>query len=211
MKLEGLTINFLGDSITQGHGTTAPEMTFHQIIKEKYAMANAYNYGIGGTRIARQTEPSKDCLVWDLDFVLRAEIMDKNADAIVVFGGTNDYGHGDAQFGTEDSEDIYTFCGAVNALITKLTHDFPNAKIIFMTPLHRANETVPKTQNGKILSDYVDAIQSICAKRSIAVIDLFQINPIDPSDAELMPDGLHPSDRGHEVMAQVIAEELLKL
>lgn len=211
MELKGLTINFLGDSITEGHGTTAPEKVFHQIIKEKYNMKHAYNYGVGGTRIARQVVPTKASTRWDLTFELRSDIMDRNADAVVVFGGTNDFGHGDAPFGTLDSEDIYTFCGAVNSLINKLTRDFPNSKIIFMTPIHRITETQPSNPDSKILEDYVNAILAICEKHGITVIDLFKINPLDPADTELVPDGLHPSDKGHSIMAQVIAEELLKI
>lgn len=211
MELKGLTINFLGDSITEGHGTTAEEKVFHQRIKEEYNLKYAYNYGIGGTRIARQVVPTKEKTRYDLTFELRADIMDKTADAVVVFGGTNDYGHGDAPFGTLDSEDTYTFCGAVNSLISKLLKDFPNAKIVFMTPIHRLNETQPSYPDSKTLEDYVNAIVSICEQRGIAVIDLFRINPLDPADAELVPDGLHPSDAGHSIMARVIAEELLKL
>jgi len=211
MELKGLTINFLGDSITEGHGTTDPEKAFHQIIKEKYGLEFAYNYGIGGTRIARQLVPTRDRTKHDLYFELRAEIMDRNADAVVVFGGTNDYGHGDAPFGETESEDIYTFCGAVNSLIGKLEREFPKAEIIFMTPLHRLNETQPTQPDGKILEDYVNAIREICKKRNIPVIDLFEINPLDPRDAELVPDGLHPSDEGHKIMAEVIAEERLKI
>ncbi len=211
MKLKGLTINFLGDSITEGYGTTAPEKAFHQIIKEKYCMNHAYNYGVGGTRIARQIIPTKEDTRWDLTFELRSDAMDRNADAIVVFGGTNDFGHGDAPFGTLDSEDICTFCGAVNSLINKLTRDFPKAKIIFMTPIHRINETQPSEPDSKILLDYANAILEICEKRGISVIDLFKINPLDPTDIVLLPDGLHPSDKGHSVLAQTIAEELVKI
>lgn len=211
MRLKGSVINFLGDSITEGHGTTAPEMTFHQIIKEKYEMKHAYNHGIGGTRIARQLTPSKEKPRHDLFFELRAESMDRNADAVVVFGGTNDYGHGDAPFGELDSEDTYTFCGAVNSLINKLLRDFPKAKIIFMTPLHRLNETIPLEPQKKTLEDYVNAIRAICKNREIAIIDLFEINPLDPRDKELVPDGLHPSDKGHSIMAEVIANELIKI
>jgi len=211
MKLEGLTINFLGDSITEGVGTTGPDKLFHHIIKEKCNMNFAYNYGVSGTRIARQTVPTKENTKWDLTFELRAEIMDRSADAVVVFGGTNDYGHGDAPFGTFDSEDIYTFCGAVNSLVNKLKKDFPGKRIIFMTPLHRLNELDPSKPDGKVLSDYVDAILKICKKHNVDVIDLFKINPLDPKDSALVPDGLHPSDKGHAVMAQVIAEELIKL
>ena len=211
MKLEGLTINFLGDSITEGCGTTGPDKVFHQLIKEKYNMKHAYNYGVGGTRIARQVIPEKVNTRWDLNFELRADIMDRNADAVVVFGGTNDYGHGDAPFGTIDSADAYTFCGALNSLINKLKKDFPNKKIIFMTPIHRLEQTNPSQPDSKILSDYADAIVTICKKHNVDVIDLFKINPLDPADEELVPDGLHPSDKGHAVMAQVIAEELIKL
>lgn len=211
MELQNLIINFLGDSITEGHGTSAQDKVFHQIIKETYNMKHAYNYGLGGTRIARQIVPSKISTKHDLTFELRSETMDPKADAIVVFGGTNDYGHGDAPFGTPDSEDIYTFCGAVNSLIKTLKQNFPQAKLIFMTPIHRAGETQPSMPDSKTLEDYVNAILTICKHHKVPVIDLFKINPLDPTDKELVPDGLHPSDKGHAIMAQVIAEELLKL
>ena len=210
MKLEGLTVNFLGDSITEGTGTTAPDRVFHQLIKEKYKLTHAYNYGIGGTRIARQTVPTRENTKFDLTFEIRAEIMDKKADVVVVFGGTNDYGHGDAAFGERDSENIYTFTGAVNSLIKKLKRDFPNAKLVFMTPLHRKGENIPRAA-AKCLSDYANAIKEICSGYGIPVIDLFDINPINPDDELLMPDGLHPSDLGHEVLAKVVGEALANL
>ncbi len=211
MKLEGARINFLGDSITEGVGTTAPDKVYHQLIKEKFGMECAYNYGVSGTRIARQSKPTVDALMFDLAFGIRAEVMCRDVDAVVVFGGTNDYGHGDAHFGEIDSEDEWTFCGAVNALISKLKRDFPDAEIVFMTPLHRHDETIPTNPDFKILSDYADAMREICGKRGVKVIDLFEINPIDPKDAELEPDGLHPSDKGHVVLAEVVARELAKL
>ena len=211
MDLNGLTVNFLGDSITEGYGVIEPGNVYHQIIKEKYNLKQVYNYGISGTRIARQTVPSADCPRNDLYFELRSEIMQPSADVIVVFGGTNDYAHGDAAFGTQDSEDVYTFCGAVNSLINKLRRDFPKAKIIFMTPLHRTFETNLSDPDSKILEDYAKAISEICNKRNIDVIDLFKINPLDPEDKELVPDGLHPNDKGHSIMADVIGKELLKI
>ena len=83
MKLEGMTINFLGDSITQGVGTTSPEKLFHQLIKKKYNLNFAYNYGLSGTRIARQVVPTKISTTHDLTFELRAEIMERNVDAVI--------------------------------------------------------------------------------------------------------------------------------
>lgn len=212
MVLEGKIVSFLGDSITEGSGTTGPDKCFHQIIKEQYGLKMAYNYGIGGTRIARQTVPS-ECTKYDLTFELRSETMDKNADVIVVFGGTNDYGHGDAYIGNpdSDSEDIYTFCGAINSLITSLETNFPKAKIVYMTPLQRRSGVNPQMPEGKVLTDYVEAMRKVFDKRRVTYIDLYKINPIDVNDLVLIPDGLHPSDEGHKVLAKVVAHELLKI
>ena len=211
MKLEGMRINFLGDSITEGSGTTAPEKTFHQRMKEKYNLKAAYNYGVGGTRIARQSVASKEFTLWDYTFEMRSEIMERDVDAVVVFGGTNDFGHGDAKFGTIDSNDVYTYCGAVNSLITKLEKNFPDAEIVFMTPISRVTENEPSLPDGKILSDYVQAMRDICKMRNVKLIDLYAIKPLNPFDEALVPDGLHPNDSGHEIMSDVIAKELMKL
>ncbi len=69
------------------------------------------NCGIVGTRIARQkTPPAKSYT--DRDFCSRVEEMDNDADIIIVFGGTNDFGNGDAPFGEMSDRTPYTFYGA---------------------------------------------------------------------------------------------------
>ena len=98
MNLQGKKINFLGDSITFGYGLGNSCDRFADLIAQRYG-AISRNYGISGTRIARQTTPSDDPS-HDLDFPSRVAEMDPDADIVVVFGGTNDYGHGDAPLGT---------------------------------------------------------------------------------------------------------------
>ena len=211
MKLEGMSICFLGDSITQGVGCSANSKTFHQLIAKEYRLKRAYNYGISGTRIAPQKKPTCDCLMQDLNFCLRAQAMDRQADAVVVFGGTNDYGHGDALLGTVENHDPETFCGAVHHLIDILQGIYTGKKIVFILPLHRRDERNPETPEGKILQDYVEPLRAICVERKVDIIDLFTINPLDPNDRDLVPDGLHPNDKGHEILAKVIGEALTKL
>jgi len=213
MKLKGAKINFLGDSITDIFNATAPDKVYHQVIKKNYGLAGAYNYGVSGTRIARQTNPTTDSPKFDLNFELRAQTMCRDVDAVVVFGGTNDYGHGDSKFGTIDSadEDAYTFCGAVNSLITALRRDFPNAELVFMTPLHRLGEEEPRRPGGKPLAEYAHALRVICARRGVKVIDLFAMNPLDAANPDLIPDGVHPSDAGHAILAHTVGEALLAL
>ena len=91
MKLEGLTVNFLGDSITEGTGViNVAENRYDNRLKRMYNLGATNNYGIGGTRLAHQEKPS-DKPRYDLCFCGRAYNMDPSADLIVVYGGVNDY------------------------------------------------------------------------------------------------------------------------
>jgi hypothetical protein len=56
MKLEGKKINFLGDSITQAHALENIEDSYWNVLKKECGLAEARGYGLGGTRIARQSE-----------------------------------------------------------------------------------------------------------------------------------------------------------
>ena len=48
MELKGTKINFLGDSITEGAGTSSHDKMFTMLIEREYG-AICQNYGIGGT------------------------------------------------------------------------------------------------------------------------------------------------------------------
>ena len=211
MELKGKKINFLGDSITEGVGCTDATKTYHQLMKEKYGLSDARNYGIGGTRLAKQVKPSENAR-HDLDFPMRAAEMDKDADAIVIFGGTNDFGHGDAPIGTPSDRTPETFYGALHYLYTYLMTEYPSANIFVCTPLHRQTENNPDMK-GKILSDYADMIKEVARYYSLPVIDLFAnygVQPsIQPQREKFMPDGLHPNDNGHILLCERIANFIL--
>ena len=211
MELENKKINFLGDSITQGCCATSPELGFVDVMKEKYALAAARNYGIGGTRIARQRIPSEEPL-FDLYFASRVAQMDADADIIIVFGGTNDHGHGDAPFGNDGDRTVDSFCGACHVLYQKLLEKYPLAKIVVLTPLHRAEEG---RGDGLWLKDYVNQIKKTAAKYDLPVLDLYETSAIRadiPEIAEkLTTDGLHPNDEGHAILAEEIGEFLKTL
>lgn len=212
MKLEDISANFLGDSITQGSGTTGSDKTFHALIAKKYGMKAARNYGIGGTRIAKQTVPSENP-VHDKYYGGRFQEMDDDAQLIVVFGGTNDYGHGDALIGEFDDRTPDTFYGACHYLMGGLINKYPDAKIVVMTPLHRTGERV---SNGRAtLEEYVNVIKEVAAYYSLPVLDLWSVSGIQPEveiiKTKYCPDGLHPNDAGHEKLAEVIGNYLLAL
>ena len=208
MQLNGLKINFLGDSITEGVGVSDRENLRYTAVFEKLSGATVRTYGIGGTRIARKNTPSANPR-HDLVFLDRVADMDPDADIVVVFGGTNDFGHGDAAFGSFVARDEYTFYGALHSLVIRLKKQFPKADIVFMTPLHRATENNPNPTTGKVLSDYVRAIREVTEYYSIPTLDLYSMSGIQPCLPDgldgMTTDGLHPNDRG----AARIAERLL--
>ncbi len=208
MNIKGLKINVLGDSITEGVGVSDRETKRYTAVFEAKSGATVRTYGIGGTRIARQHKPSEKPR-HDLVFLDRVEGMDADADIIVVFGGTNDFGHGDAAFGCFEDRDEYTFYGAMHSLVLRILRRYPDAEIVFMTPLHRRTESVPKADSGKVLADYVRAIKEVTEYYGIPTLDLYSTSGIQPALPDGMDtmtvDGLHPNDRG----AERIADRLL--
>ena len=218
MELKGKKINFLGDSITEGAGTTYPAWCYVEVMKRLYGLAEARNYGIGGTRIAHQQSPSAKAR-FDLCFCGRAYDMDTSADMVVVFGGTNDYGHGDAAMGVMTDRTDDTFYGALHNLIIALLQKYPNAQLVFMTPLHRDKENEYYNYFGVrcagSLEDYVNVIQEVAAYYGIPVLDLYRGSGLQPAVPELkeryMPDGLHPCDAGHERIYSLLKGFLEKL
>ena len=215
MELKGKTINFLGDSITQGIGVSIPNAVFHSVLKEKYGLKEARNYGEGGTRIARQGEITS--LIRDRDFILRANNME-NADMVVVFGGTNDFGTGQAALGTSNDKTMYTFYGAVKVLIDTLKKHFKH--VVFITPLHRLTEDGKGAwkPDGVVqypLCEYVKAVKEVCNRNSIPVLDLFYDDELLGNDPEwcreYMPDGVHPNDKCHKIIAEKLGTFLENL
>ena len=206
MDISNKKVHFLGDSITEGCGANAYENCYVARFQSAYPDAEITNYGIGGTRLAKQTKPSAETR-WDLDFNMRADEMSENADLVVVFGGTNDYGHGDAPFGAWGDKTADTFCGAVYALYEKLANKYPLAKFLVLTPLHRLGENNADAK-GKVLKDYVDVIRQTAEYFSYPVLDLYAVSGINPSvakmQATMMCDGLHPSDNGHQRLFEII-------
>ncbi len=218
MKLKHLTINFIGDSITEGCCTDDLSNRFtNRIAMSTGAVCN--NYGIAGTRIARQTQPSDDPRM-DQDLCARVADMDPSADVVVVFAGTNDFGHGDAPFGKPDDQTVYSFCGALHVLFGSLQAQFPHAIIAVLTPMHRLGEENVHGEGHKLLPscplrDYVEQIKKTAVQYHLPLLDLYADERLNPNHEsirqEYIPDGLHPNDAGHAYLTEKIIAFLEQL
>ena len=215
MELLGKKINFLGDSITEGHGTSDWQTKpYHQLLKANVGLKEARNYGKGGTKIARLPVITDN--PFDQDFNLRAEKMNhEDADAVVVFGGTNDYGHATIPLGAFEDRDVHTFYGGMHTLCLYLIKNYVGKPIIFMTPLHRLHEGKFENEISNPLQLFVNAIREVCEFYSIPVLDLYKEGGM-PGNIwawceRYMPDGLHPNDAGHELIAHKLQKFLENL
>ena len=216
MDLKNKTAIFLGDSITEGVGTSCEENIYFNILKKRYALKEVIGYGVGGTRFAMQKEPSSNP-VYDQCFSMRAEGMVDQADIVVIFGGTNDYGHGDALLGKFSDETPFTFYGACHELFKKLIQKYSDSLIVVATPLHRVDENNLRGEGNKTidvapLSVYVDIIKEVARYYSLPVCDLYATSGLQPNvpiiKEKYIPDGIHPNDNGNQIIAERLGEFL---
>ena len=208
-----MKILFLGDSITEGAGASAPENNYVNKVGQKLN-CEVVNYGVGGTRIGRQKAVNGKT-IWNYDFRLRLEIMQDEADRVFVFGGTNDFGHGALHLGEVESRGEDTFCGSFRLLIDALCEKYCKEKLCFIIPMHRFEETAQKCKGengdelGAALPEYVDAMRKILSEYEIEFIDLYENGipkPLVKTGDGYTVDGLHPNDKGHELIADIICE-----
>ena len=212
-----MNILFLGDSITEGAGASAPSKKYTELVGAKLG-CRVVNYGIGGTRIGRQKHTSERTL-YDIDFRARVPLMESEADLVFIFGGTNDYDHGTLHLGAPDRFSEDTFCTQLHLLIESLIEKYGKDKLCFVLPLRRFSEepTACKgdsaNERGASLFEYVEAMRSIISRYGIDFIDLYKNGfpkPTVNTGDDYTTDGLHPNDRGHEIVANSVCEYILK-
>ena len=197
--LKKLKCGVLGDSITYGAFVNHETESYPALLKADFK--EVINYGISSTLIAKNDNyPNAMCE--------RYVNMADDLDVIIVMGGTNDFAVGSSvadSFGEPNSTDIYTFYGALNALMSGLVEKYIGKEIFFCTPIHISydgynSDTVKP--NGKTLKDYRNAIIERCAYYSIPCIDTFAMSGMDIAHNTTVKnhfttDGCHPNAKGH--------------
>ena len=201
-------LNVLGDSITeQRHYTDALAALGYTI----------NNYGISGTTISTVRQSNY--------FKSRVAEMTDTCDAVIVFGGINDWVLG-APLGTKfETTDESKFYPALNELFLALRNKYVDKPIFVCTPLHsqfvlqgydskleysESNNQITANAygNGDILSKYVQAIKDVAQLYSIQVIDTYSESGmaalIPSNNTAYYKDGLHPNAAGGVLVAKCI-------
>ncbi|WMC93131.1 SGNH/GDSL hydrolase family protein [Kineothrix sp. MB12-C1] len=202
----------LGDSITAGSNLNNLEeyqkYSYPSVLKNILNAQEVYNLGIGGSSYGRY---------WDEAFVDRYKEIPEDSDIILVMGGTNDgFAASAKELGSIEERKPRTFYGDVDGLMRGLKKNYPNAKIIFATPLPNILHDYLMQQRDYLLPQraFVNAIKELAAEYEIDVIDLYNSNMLDTHDAQVistyMPDGVHGNPAGYQILAEHFAAEIIR-
>ena len=211
----GKSIAIIGDSFTDAAFQTQ-YTKYYEYIKKILGIDTVLNYGQAGTCIAKKDSNTTN------SFINRYSTVDKNADIVLVFGGTNDYGK-NIPLGTLDSTDNTTFYGALKEIGEYLIDTFAGKPVIFSTPLMRVSpcdgrttESYPaneqKNDLGLKLEDYVNAMIQVCNMYAIPICDLYHNSGLNPRNrtstiyTTCFADGIHPNNKGYEIIGKKIGK-----
>ena len=192
---------FLGDSITQGWAGKGKA-----VWEKVWVPLKAANFGIGGDRTEH--------VLWRLE---NGNFDGLKPKEIVVMIGTNNTGHqGRPQ--KEINGEIYQ-CTAeqtaegVKAILAKLKAKCPQAKILLLAIFPRGANPADKfrlqnDETNKIIKTFAD-------NKTVFFMDLGPkfLEADGTLSKEIMPDLLHPNEKGYEIWAGAIegkVKELLK-
>ena len=209
----GMKIACLGDSLTEGSNLDDLEnyqqYSYPSVLKNILGAQSVCNLGIGGSSYGRY---------WDKAFVDRYKEIPQDTDIILIMGGTNDgFAASSQELGSLEEKAPRTFYGDVDELMRGLKADYPNAKIIFMTPLPNVLHDYLRNQRDYLLpqSMFADAVKELAAQHQIEVIDLYHSNILDTHDTQIianfMPDGVHGNHVGYQILAEHIASGVIQI
>lgn len=204
----GKTLVAFGDSIT--YGISSPGLT---VITNKYIKLFC-DYANVGTLVNKAKSGTT--------FVHRGgghDICDEvtafsgNADIIWIAGGTNDFTEGSVV--GEWGDDTYnTVFGSLKIICEYLTTNYPNAIVIFITPISRTKDISAYPDAIASMDDYRSAIYDVATYYGYNVVNGLSLGMpreqggwnntmIEDSD------GVHPTALGHALYARSLAGKLL--
>ena len=177
-----------GSSITQGRGAPGPTGTWPALV----ARARGWDLlclGFGG-----------QC---HLDPVVADVLRDQPADLVSLCLGINVYGAA--------THNARTWRGRVADFLARVRDGHPGTPIVVMSPIACPEREAVTNQVGVTLADLRNGVHQVVGDMSVDDPDLHLVDGtsvLGPSEADLLPDRLHPGPEGYRRMATRIGVAL---
>jgi lysophospholipase L1-like esterase len=187
---------FLGDSITQGW-----EGKGKKVWKETFAPLKASNFGIGGDQTGH--------VLWRITEGKELEGINPKV-AVMMIGTNNTHGHSAEQI-----------AGGTAAIVKELHRQKPRMKVLLLGVFPRANprevgkeakEATAKQLNPKI-KQINDIIKKLDNGKTVFYKDIGGkfLDKEGNLPKAIMPDYLHLSEKGYQIWADAIKDDVQKL
>jgi lysophospholipase L1-like esterase len=188
---------FLGDSITDAWRREPPGGG-KKIWDATFAPLRAANFGISGDRTQH--------VLWRLE---NGELEGIKPKAVVLMIGTNNTGFERDQK-TARNTPAETAAG-VAAIVQKLRTKQPQAKILLLAVFPRGEK--PDHPQRKQVAEINAAITKLADGKNVRFLDIGQkfLASDGTLPKDIMPDFLHPNEKGYEIWAAAIKEPLAAL
>ena len=177
---------FVGDSITHGWEGSGKELW-----DKYYAPRNAVNMGFGSDRTQH--------VLWRLD---HGEIDRISPKLAVLMIGTN---NSDGQDNT--AEEI---ADGIKAICAKIRHKLPETKILILGIFPRGATPSPQRQKNTKASELASQIADNDMIYYLNINDHF-LEADGTLSKDIMPDLLHPNEKGYKIWADAIAPTVAEL
>ena len=178
---------FIGDSITQGW-----EKEGAAVWEKHYAKRNAFAIGFGGDRTEN--------VLWRFQ---HGALENMSPKLVVMMIGTNNTGH--------RRENPATTAAGIKNLLNELQQRLPHTKVLLLAVFPRDEKPdgqLRQINNGvnAIIKDYADNKTIFFADINSVFLTKEGVLPKD-----IMPDLLHPNEKGYELWAEALEAYLQKL
>lgn len=186
-KDKQIQIVFLGDSITDGWQGTGKA-----VWERYYVKHNAADFGVSGER----TEHT-------LGHIAGGVLDGLNPKLVVIMIGTNNIGH------SAEEKPEWAAAG-VKKIVATVHEKLPNAKVLLLgvfprDPKDSARRKAVEGING-IISKFDDGKKTVYLDLTSKFLDASGEIPKD-----VMPDGLHPNEKGYQIWAEAMQPTLERL
>lgn len=207
-----LTIIAFGNSITAERVTV--EKVFAQrlpgLLEDNGILARVINSGVPGSHTGSVKDNDYFKIKHGLDR-FETDVMSYEPDIVIIGFGANDSYIDSKTKNGESRIPIKDYKSNLKYFITGLKSI--DAKIILIAP-NILGAKYPNFQNKRLLK-YVKVVRKLAKRYNTGLVDNYQLfkeydKNTGSSFDDLMLDGIHPNDKGHEIIANQLAQEILE-